>query len=127
MFSRLYEEAPMVRETHASCSSQSPCCLSGLKSCGCSSTTTSGSEDLIIRSVFLHSTDFLMEDFEDPVLSRAAYNFMCWFRYVVHTFVVWPFGPEKPNCFLTCLNSKHQNFHFSMEIMSDGHIPFLDI
>ncbi|KAJ4434821.1 hypothetical protein ANN_23392 [Periplaneta americana] len=49
------------------------------------------------------------------------------FRYVDDTFVVWPHGQDKLQEFLQHLNSIHANIQFTMEVESEGSLPFLDI
>jgi hypothetical protein len=42
-------------------------------------------------------------------------------------FVVWPHGPEQLQNFLNHLHNLRPAIQFTMEIESDGVIPFLDV
>jgi hypothetical protein len=70
--------------------------------------------------------NFYMEDFEERALDSAPHKPICWFRYMDDTFVTWPHGPDKLKEFLDHLNSIHTSIQFTMEIESEGHLPFLD-
>jgi hypothetical protein len=72
-------------------------------------------------------TNFYMEDFEERVLDLAPHKPICWFCYVVGTFVIWPRGPDKLKDFLNYLNTIRQCINFTMETETEGHLPFLDI
>jgi hypothetical protein len=66
-----------------------------------------------------------MEDFEKKATEQATHKPLCWFRYVYHTFVIWPHDQEKLTEFLEHLTVLHNNIQFTME--KEGHLPFLDI
>lgn len=74
----------------------------------------------VVASIF-------MEAFEQQVLGSFHLQPKCWFRYVDDTFVIWPHGRDSLGEFLSFLNSQHQDIRFTMEIESDGHLPFLDV
>ena len=71
--------------------------------------------------------NFYMESFEASALETAALKPVCWYRYVDDTFVIWSHGQEKLRDFLLHLNSIHPQIQFTMEIESDGQLPFLDV
>jgi hypothetical protein len=70
--------------------------------------------------------NFYMEDYEKVALESVPLKPSCWFRYVDDTFVIWQHGPYKLK-FLHHLNSIHRSIQFTMEIQSEGHLPFLDL
>jgi hypothetical protein len=72
-------------------------------------------------------SNIFMEQFEKLALDSAQYRPPLWLRYVDVTFVVWPHGSEQLQIFLNHLNSLRPSNQFTMEIESDGAIPFLDI
>jgi hypothetical protein len=61
------------------------------------------------------------------VLELALLKPRWWFCYVDDTFVVWLHGPDKLKDFLHHLNNIHQSSQFTMQIKSEGHLPFLDL
>ncbi|KAJ4437686.1 hypothetical protein ANN_17831 [Periplaneta americana] len=65
--------------------------------------------------------------FEHQALDSATHKPSHFFRYVDDTFVVWPHGQDKLQEFLQHLNSIHANIQFTMEVESEGSLPFLDI
>jgi hypothetical protein len=67
--------------------------------------------------------NFIMEDFKEVALSRAAYKPTCWFHYVDNTFMIWPHKPEELNDFL---NNIHPNVQFTMHTELNSHLSFLD-
>jgi hypothetical protein len=50
-----------------------------------------------------------------------------WLHYVDDIFVVWPHDPEQLQNFLSHLNSLRPAIQLTMEIESNGAIPFLDV
>jgi hypothetical protein len=74
----------------------------------------------------LATANFFMEDFEEMALNWAARKFLCWFHYMVDTFVIWPHGPNRLKDFLDHLNSVHWNIQVITKMERDGHLPFLD-
>jgi hypothetical protein len=68
-----------------------------------------------------------MEHFQTVALDLAQHKSSLWPQYVDDTFVVWPHGPEWLQNFLSHLNSLLPSIHPSMEMESDGAIPFLDV
>jgi hypothetical protein len=71
--------------------------------------------------------NFYIEDYGKGALESAPIKPRCWFRYVGDTFVIWPLGPDKLKDILFHLDSIHQSIHFTIEIESEGHFPFLDL
>jgi hypothetical protein len=71
--------------------------------------------------------NFFMEWFEKTALERALKKPMHWFRYVDDTFVVWQHGLDSLHEFLNHLNSLHPRIKFTMELESNGKLPFLDV
>ncbi|KAJ4449929.1 hypothetical protein ANN_01336 [Periplaneta americana] len=71
--------------------------------------------------------NFYMQHFEHQALDSATHKPSHFFRYVDDTFVVWPHGQDKLQEFLQHLNSIHANIQFTMEVESEGSLPFLDI
>ena len=71
--------------------------------------------------------NFFKEDFEKKAIEQVTHKPLCWFRYVVDTFVIWPHGQEKLTEFLNHLNRLHNKIQFTMEKEEEGHLPFLDI
>ncbi|XP_046399937.1 uncharacterized protein LOC124166450 [Ischnura elegans] len=69
--------------------------------------------------------NFFMEAFEEEALSSATLKPRCFYRYVDDTFIIWPYGRERLQYFLSHMNSRHPNIQFTMEI--ENRIPFLDI
>jgi hypothetical protein len=72
-------------------------------------------------------TNLFMKDFDERALKQVAHKSLCWFCYVVDTFVIWPHGPENVERFFDHLNGLHRNIQFTMETEKDGHLPFLNI
>ncbi|KAJ4425918.1 hypothetical protein ANN_27544 [Periplaneta americana] len=71
--------------------------------------------------------NFYMESFEDTTLKATTRRPECWFRYVDDTFVVWRHGEPALRDFLNHLNGVHKQIQFTMELESDGRLPFLDV
>lgn len=71
--------------------------------------------------------NLFMEDFEDMALRTSALQPKCFWRYVDDTFFVWPHGRDSLNRFLDHFNCLHPNIKFTMEVESDGKLPFLDV
>jgi hypothetical protein len=72
-------------------------------------------------------SNIYMEHFERLALDWAQHKPPLWFRYIDDTFVVWPHATEQIQTFLRNLTSLKPAIHFTMEIESDGAIPFLDV
>jgi hypothetical protein len=72
-------------------------------------------------------SNIYMEGFEKVVLDTAQYKPALWLQYVDDTFVVWPRGLDRLQDFLNHLSSLRTSIQFTMEIESDGIIPFLDV
>jgi hypothetical protein len=66
--------------------------------------------------------NFFMENFEKIATEQATHKPICWFRYVYHTFVIWPHGQAKPTEFLQRFSGLHNNIQFTMEKEED-HLP----
>jgi hypothetical protein len=60
-------------------------------------------------------------------LDLAQYKSLLWFCWVGDIPVVWPYGPELLQNFLSHLNSLRPSIQFTVEIYSDSVIPFLDV
>lgn len=71
--------------------------------------------------------NIFMEAFEKEVLDSAPLKPKCWFRYIDDTFIIWPHGRNTLTDFLTHLNAHHPDIQFTMEIESNGQLPFLDV
>ena len=71
--------------------------------------------------------NFFMQKFEHQALDSAEKQPKYFFRYVDDTFVVWPHGEKELHKFLRRLNNLHNNMKFTMELESNGALPFLDI
>ncbi len=52
---------------------------------------------------------------------------LVWLRYVDDTLVVWQHGKQELYKFLDHLNSRHSAIQFTMELESNGNLPFLDV
>ena len=59
--------------------------------------------------------------------NSAQYKPSLWLRYVDDTSAIWPHGPELLQNFLKHLNCLRPSIQFTMEIKSDGAVPFLDV
>jgi hypothetical protein len=68
-----------------------------------------------------------MEHFEQLAVDSEQDKPSLWLRYVDDTFVIWPHGAEGIQNFVTHLNSLRPAIQFTMEIESEGTIPFLDV
>ncbi|KAL0266587.1 UNVERIFIED_CONTAM: hypothetical protein PYX00_009089 [Menopon gallinae] len=71
--------------------------------------------------------NFFMEYLEKTALESAPLKPSHWFRYVDDTFVIWPHGSETLPDFLNHLNSIHPDIQFTLELESEGTLPFLDV
>jgi hypothetical protein len=72
-------------------------------------------------------SNIYMEHFEKLALDSEQHKPSLWFRYVDDTFVIWPQGADGLQNFLTHLNNLRSSIQFTMEIESEGAIPFLDV
>jgi hypothetical protein len=68
-----------------------------------------------------------MEDFREKVLDQTTFKALCGFYYMDDTFVICPYGSERLEGFMKCMNGVHQNITFTVEMERDGHLPHLDI
>jgi hypothetical protein len=68
-----------------------------------------------------------MEHFEKLALDSAQHKPSLCLRYVDDTFVIWPHGADELQNFPTHLNNLRSSIQFTMEIESEGAIPFLDV
>lgn len=50
-----------------------------------------------------------------------------WVHYMDNTFVIWPHNERKLEKFLEHLSTQRDPIEFTMELESDGVIPFLDV
>jgi hypothetical protein len=71
--------------------------------------------------------NLFMEHFEEKALNSAPLRPKVFLRFVDDTFIVWPHGVETLKDFLAHMNSQHPNIVFTMEMESDGRLPFLDV
>ena len=67
-----------------------------------------------------------MEWFEETALSTAQRPPRMWKRYVDDTFAIYPHGADDLTEFLSHLNSISPTIRFTMEMETDGNLPFLD-
>ena len=68
-----------------------------------------------------------MEHLEEKALRSAPAPPRLWIRYVDDTFVVWPHGQEKLDCFQEHLNMQHSNIKFTVEHERENMLAFLDV
>jgi hypothetical protein len=59
--------------------------------------------------------NFFMKDFEKKATEQPTHKPICWFRYVDHSFDIWPHSQEKLTEFLGHLSGLHNNIQFTME------------
>ncbi|KAK4882178.1 hypothetical protein RN001_005497 [Aquatica leii] len=71
--------------------------------------------------------NIFMESFETVALESSILKPKVWFRYVDDTFIVWSHGHLELSKFLDHLNNQHLDIKFTMEIESNGSLPFLDV
>ncbi|CAK9823993.1 hypothetical protein ANTRET_LOCUS2231 [Anthophora retusa] len=71
--------------------------------------------------------DIYMEHLEERILKEAPLQPSTWLRYVDDTFIIWTHGQNSLPTFLNFLNSLHPKIQFTMEIETDGQLPFLDV
>jgi hypothetical protein len=65
-------------------------------------------------------SNIYMEHFEKLALYSAQHKPSSWPQYVDNKFVVWPYGPEGLQNFLSHLNSLRLSIKFTVEIESDN-------
>ena len=68
-----------------------------------------------------------MEHLEEAALLTAPDPPRLWLRYVDNTFVIWPHGQEKLDCFHEHLNTQHRNIKFTVEHERENKLGFLDV
>jgi hypothetical protein len=78
-------------------------------------------------SLSLVVSNIYMEHFGKLALETEQHKPSLWFRYVDDTLVIWPHGADGLQNFLTHLNNLRSSIQFTMEIQSEGGIPFLDV
>jgi hypothetical protein len=61
------------------------------------------------------------------VLDSAQHKLLLWLQYVDDPFVVWPYGPERVQNFLSHLNNLWPSIQFTVETDSGSTIPLLDV
>ena len=71
--------------------------------------------------------NIFMEEFDIEALLAAVIRPKLWLRYVDDTFVIWNYGDEQLEDFLSFLNGRHRNIEFTMEKETNGSLPFLDV
>ncbi|XP_018573784.1 uncharacterized protein LOC108912855 [Anoplophora glabripennis] len=52
---------------------------------------------------------------------------MCWYRYVVHTFIICPYRRNTFADFLDHIKGIHPDIQFTMEVDKNAALPFLDV
>jgi hypothetical protein len=73
----------------------------------------------IVSNIYMEHFELAVDSAQDKPSLRL--------RYVDDTFVIWPHGAEGIQNFLTHLNSLRPAIQFTMEVESEGTIPFLDV
>ena len=68
-----------------------------------------------------------MEHLEETALRTAPDPPRLWLRYVDNTFVIWPHGQEKLDCFYEHVNTQHRNIKFTVEHEREYKLAFLDV
>ena len=68
-----------------------------------------------------------MEHFETLAMESSPVKPDTWLRYVDDTFVVWSEGKDKLQALLDHLNSLRPTIKFTMEMETEGRLPFLDV
>jgi hypothetical protein len=77
-------------------------------------------------SLSLIVSNIYKECFGKLALDSVQHKLLLWLCYVGDTFVVWPHGPEWLQNFLSYLNSLRPSIQFTVKIVSDSVISFLD-
>ncbi|KAJ4430702.1 hypothetical protein ANN_19293 [Periplaneta americana] len=72
-------------------------------------------------------TNYYMEHLEHEILATAPLKPTHFFRYVDDMFVIWPHGQDTLPDFLRHINSQRPQIQFTMEVETNGKLPFLDI
>jgi hypothetical protein len=75
---------------------------------------------LIVSNIF-------MGHFGKLLLDSSQHKPLLWLQYIDDVFVICPYGPDRLQDFLRHLNSLSPSYQFTMEIVSDSAVPFLDV
>ena len=70
--------------------------------------------------------NIFMCDFEEKWVMNNGFRPTTWFRYVDDTFTLFH-NKDAAVQFLSYLNSRHKNIHFTIEFEQNQEIPFLDV
>ncbi|XP_069673690.1 uncharacterized protein [Periplaneta americana] len=71
--------------------------------------------------------NYYIEHLEHEILATAPLKPTHFFRYVDNTFVIWPHGQDTLPDFIRHINSLRPQIQFTMEVETNGKLPFLDI
>ena len=70
--------------------------------------------------------NIFMAGLEKRMLNDAAYTIYLWWRFLDDIFTIWTHGMEALNEFFEYINTYHPYIKFTMKIMEDNKLDFLD-
>ncbi len=65
--------------------------------------------------------------FEKKIIDTFSLKPKIWLRYMDDIFVIWSYGIDELNNFLSHMNSLHPNIDFTIELENNQSLPFLDV